>query len=157
MDEALPAETGIDAHHEDEVDFLDQVIEHLGRRAGIEHHARLLAERLDRLQRAMDVRPGFRVYGDDVRARFGEGFEIGIDRRDHQMHIERLRCVRAKRFHNCGADGDIGHIMPIHHVDVDPVRPGRIHGTHFFAEPGKIGRQDRGGDQGGGHAHQSMA
>ena len=60
------------------------------RRAGIERDAGLLAERADRLQRAVHMRAGFDMHGDDVGAGLGEGFEIGIAGRDHQMHVERL-------------------------------------------------------------------
>ena len=60
----------------------------LDRRAGVERDAGLLAERADRLQRAVHVRAGLDMHGDDVGARLGEGFEIGIARRDHQMGVE---------------------------------------------------------------------
>ena len=63
--------------------------------AGIEHDAGLLAELADGLERAVQVRARLRVDADDVSAGLGEGFEIGIDRRDHQMHVEGLRRVRA--------------------------------------------------------------
>ena len=43
------------------------------RRRRIERHAGLLAERLDQLHRAVQMRPGFRMHGDDVGARLGEG------------------------------------------------------------------------------------
>ena len=60
-------------------------------RRRIERHAGLLAERADRLQRAMQMRPGLGMDGDDVGAGLGEGGDIGVDRRDHQMHVERQR------------------------------------------------------------------
>ena len=44
----------------------------------------------------MDMRPRLGMDGDDIGARIGEGFEKGIDRRDHQMHVERLGGVRAQ-------------------------------------------------------------
>ena len=34
--------------------------------------------------------PGLDMHGDDVGAGLGEGLEIGIARRDHQMHVEGL-------------------------------------------------------------------
>ena len=64
------------------------------RGAGIHGDAGLLAERADRLQRAVDVRAGLDMNGDVVGAGLGEGFEIGIARRDHQMHVERFLGVR---------------------------------------------------------------
>ena len=34
--------------------------------------------------------------------------------------------------------------MAVHHVNVDVVRPGRSRFGHFIAQPGKVGREDRG-------------
>ena len=50
----------------------------------------LLAERTDGLQRAVEVRRGLRVDGDDVGAGFREGGEVGIGRSDHQVDVEDL-------------------------------------------------------------------
>src|SRR5256885_4078479 len=49
-----------------------------------------LAERADRLQRAMQMRPGLGMHGDMVAAGFGERFEIGVAGRDHQMRVKDL-------------------------------------------------------------------
>ena len=62
--------------------------------AGIERQPGLLAERLDELDRAVDMRPGLGMHGDDVGAGLGEARDIRIDRRDHQMHVERQGRVR---------------------------------------------------------------
>ena len=78
---------------------------------------------------------------------FGEGVEERIDRRDHQVNVERLLGVRPKRLHDTGADGEVGHEMAVHDVDVDPVGPGLIDRAHFLAEPGEVGGEDGGGDQ----------
>src|SRR3989344_7912735 len=37
--------------------------------------------------------------------------------------------------------------MPVHHIHMDPVRPGGFHGFDFFGQFGEIGREDGGGDQ----------
>ena len=143
-----PPKPGIDAHHQHEVDLLEHIIERLGRRRRVERHAGLLAERLDALDRAVEVRPGLGMDGDDVGARLGEGVEEGIDRRDHQMDVERLGGVRPKRLHHRRADREVGHEMAVHHVDVDPVGAGLVDRAHFLAELGEVGGEDRGGDDG---------
>ena len=79
-DERLAAEAGIDGHHQDEVEPIEHVFDRLGRRRGIERDARLLAERADRLQRAVEMLGRLGVDGDGVRAGLGEGFEIGVAR-----------------------------------------------------------------------------
>ena len=119
----------------------------LYRRAGIERDAGLLAERADRLQRAVHMRPGLHMHGDDVGAGLGEGLEIGIAGRDHQMHVEQLLGVRPQRLHHVGTDADVGHEMAVHDVDMDPVGAGRIDGAHLLAELGEIGGQDRRRDE----------
>ncbi len=95
------------------------------RRRRVERHAGLLAERLDQLQRAVEMRPGFGMDGDDVGAGGGEFGDIGIGRRDHQMDVEGERRIRAQRLHHAGPDGDVGHEMPVHHIDMDVVGAGR--------------------------------
>ena len=146
-DELLAAEARIDAHHQHQVDFLEHIIEHLGRRRRVQRDAGFLAQPLDALDRAMEVRPGFGMDGDDVRAGLGKGVEEGVDRRDHQVDVERLGRMRAKRLHHRRPDGDVGHEMAVHHVDVDPVGAGGIDRAHFLAQPGEIGGEDGRGDQ----------
>ena len=36
--------------------------------------------------------------------------------------------------------------MAVHHVDMDPVGPGRVDRPHLLAQSGEIGREDRGGN-----------
>ena len=85
-DESLTAETGIDAHHQHQIDLFQYVIEHLGRGRRVERHARLLAERLDALDRAVQMWSRLLMHGDDVAARLGKGIEHRIDRGNHQVY-----------------------------------------------------------------------
>ena len=109
----------------------------------IERDAGLLAERADRLQRAMQMRAGLGMHRDVIAAGLGEGLEIGIARRDHQMRVEDLLGVRAHRLDDVGAEGNVGDEMPVHHVEMDPVGAGGIDGADLFAQSGEIRRQDR--------------
>ena len=145
----LPAKAGVDAHHQHQINLVDQVVEHLGRSGGVQRNPGLLAQRLDRLHRAVGVRPGLGVKGDQVGSGLGKGGKVRVDRADHQMHVKQLGGVRAQRLHHHRPDGDIGDEMPVHHVDMDPVGTGSVDSAHFLAQPGKIGGQDRGRDQGG--------
>src|SRR5262249_59021975 len=65
---------------------------------------------------------------------------------DHQVHVEHLFGVRAQRLHHVGTDGDIGHEVPVHHVDMHPVGAGGVERAHLLAELGEVGGQDRRGD-----------
>ena len=91
----------------------------------------------------MEVRPGLGVDGENVGPRLGEGVEELIDRRDHQMDVERLCRVRTQRLHDGGTDGEVRHKMAVHHVDMDPVGAGLIDCAHFFPELCEIGGEDR--------------
>ena len=93
------------------------------------------------------MRAGLDMHGDDVGAGLGEGFEIGIAGRDHQMHVERLLGERAQRLHHVRADGDVGHEMAVHHVDMDPVGAGGLDRADFLAQFGEVGRKDRRRDE----------
>ena len=81
--------------------------------------------------------------GDAVGAGFREGFQKGIDRRNHQMHVERFFGMGTKRLHHRRTDGDVGHEMTIHHIDMDEIGAGRLDGFDLGTQPGEIRRQDR--------------
>jgi hypothetical protein len=80
-------------------------------------------------------------------ARLRERFDPEIDRRAHQVNVERLGAMPAQRRHHAGADRQVRDEMPVHYIDMDPVRARFVDGAHFLAEPGKVGREDRGRDQ----------
>ena len=58
-----------------------------------------------------------------------------------------LARVRPKRLHHRRADGEVGHEMAVHDVDVDPVGAGLVDRADFLAELGEVGGQDRRGDE----------
>src|SRR3546814_13958464 len=62
-----------------------------------------------------------------------------VDRGDHQMHVEHPVGVRAQRLHDGGADRQVGHEMPVHDVDVNPVGAGVGDGADLFAQPREVG------------------
>ena len=111
--------------------------------AGIECDPRLLAERANGLQRAVQVRSRFDVNRDVITTGLSEGFEVRIARRDHQMGIEDLLRVRAHRLDDIGTVGDVRHEMAVHHVEVDPVGAPLIDGANLLAKLREVGGQDR--------------
>ena len=150
-DETLPAKAGVDAHHQNQIDIVDQIVQRLGRSGRVQRDAGLLAQRADQLDRAVHMRAGFGMHGDDIGSRCGKGFDIDIDRADHQMDVERLGGVRAQRLHHHRPDREVGHEMPVHHIDMDPVRPGCVNRPHLFAQPREVGRENRRRDKRHGH------
>ena len=99
----------------------------------------------------MDMRARFGMDGDDIGPGLGKRGDERIDRGNHQVNIERLGGVRTQRLNHHRADREVGHEMPVHHIDMNPVRPGGITRAHFFAETGEVSGQDRRGNQRWGH------
>ncbi len=113
---------------------------------GLSETPAFLPSRADVLQRAVKMRSGFSVHGDEIGARLGESPDIGVDRFDHQMRVERAGGVWAQRLHDSRAEGDVGHEMAVHHVEMKPIGAGGDDIAHFLAEPGEIRGENRWGD-----------
>jgi hypothetical protein len=86
------------------------------------------------------------MHGDDVGAGLGEGLDVGVDRRDHQVHVEHLIRVGTQRRDHVGPQGDVGHEMAVHDIDVDVVGAGRGDRADLLAHAGEIGGQNGRGD-----------
>ena len=54
--------------------------------------------------------------------------------------------VRADRFAHQRADGQVGHVVVVHHVEMHQVGAGGLDGAHLLAQAGKVGGQDGRGD-----------
>ncbi len=65
-DQGLAAETGVDRHHDNEVEPVEHIFDRRLRRRRVQRNARLLPERADFLQRSVKMRGRFGVNGDDV-------------------------------------------------------------------------------------------
>ena len=65
--------------------------------AGLIDTPAFLPSAADGLKRAVEMRACFRVHGDDVGAGVGEGGEVGIGGRDHQVDVEDLALRRRAR------------------------------------------------------------
>ena len=99
-----------------------------GRR--VEHQPGLAARRLDGLDAAVHVRRSVGVEADVVGARLRESRGQRVDRLDHQMHVDghrravgRLR-VRLERLADHRPEGQVRHVVVVHHVEMDPVGAG---------------------------------
>ncbi len=79
--------------------------------------------------------------GDDVGAGLGEGLEIRIAGRDHQMGVEDLFGRAAYGLHDRRPERNVGHEVAVHDVDMDPVGASRVNGAHFVAQFSEVGRK----------------
>ena len=138
--ELLSAEPRIHRHHQNGVDLVDDVIEPVERCGGIEHQARRAAGIADVLDGAVHMQRRFRVKADARGARVRKIRGQRIDRGDHQVHVDGRGDARlAQRLAHHGPDGEIGHVVIVHHVEMNPIRARGDHGLHLLPEAGKIG------------------
>ncbi len=142
----MPAETRVDRHDQDQVQFIHHMFEVAQRRRRIEYQARFAAVVADQLQAAIDVLGTFRMETDDVGASLGKVGNDAVDRLDHQVHIDWYLNMRANGFADQGANCQIRNIMIVHDIKMDDVGTGGHDVSDFFAKTGKIGGQDTGGD-----------
>ena len=95
---------------------------------------------------------GVGVEADQIGPRLRKSSRQGVDRLHHQMHIDRnrLACcgfgVRLECLADHGAEGQIGDVMVVHHVKVDPVGTGGDDGLDLLTQAGKVGGKYGGGD-----------
>ena len=82
--------------------------------------------------------------GDEVGAGLGEIEGQAIDRLDHEMDVDRDRDMRSDRGTDHRTDGQVGHVMVVHHVEMDEIGTRFLHGTDLLAKSGKVGRQNTG-------------
>ncbi len=76
-------------------------------------------------------------------ARFGEIRHDAVNRLHHQMDVNRGgNAVIAQRFQHHRPDGQIGHIVVVHNVEMDHIRAGCQCIRSVFTQAGEIGRQN---------------
>ena len=137
--ERLATKSRIDRHDQNQIDLVHHVIKKMQWRTGIEHQPGLAAVIANQLQRAVDVLGRFLMKTDDVRTGFGKIGNDAIDRFDHQMHIDRYLHVRADRFADKWSDGQIRHVMVIHHIEMNDVGSGSNDVAYFLAKTSEVG------------------
>jgi len=86
----------------------------------------------------------FLMHGNPVRSRFGEGPDVFVWILYHEMAIERQPGCFAQRFHDGRPDGQIGHKMTVHDVDVDCAGASSHCPFNLVRQMGKVGRKYRG-------------
>ena len=121
-----------------------------GRR--IQHQSGFAAELARHLQRAVHMATRLGVKGDPGSAGGGEGADQVVDRLHHQMHVDgRGDAIVSERLAHHGSDGEVGHIVVVHHVEVNDIGAGGQHRVHLGAQAREIGGQDGRSDQVFGH------
>ena len=159
VNETLATKAGVDAHDQNQINVVDQPIEHVQGLGGVEHQTHLTTRALDGLHTAVHMGAGVGVKTDQIGAGFGKGLGQGVHRRDHQMHVDRHRHagrgfgVWLEGLAHHGAEAEVGHIMVVHHIEMNPVCAGINDLAHLLTEAGKVSRQNGWGDAIGGRVH----
>ena len=94
----------------------------------------------------MNMGAGFGMHGDDIGPGGGEIGDIGIDRTNHQMHVEGQVTVAAHSLDHVRPERQIGHEMTIHHIEMDVIGAGVGDRPDFSAQTSEISGENRGGD-----------
>ncbi len=107
-----------------------------------------LGLRLDLLNGAVQVGTGFDVDGQAISAGPGKIGDERLRPLDHQVNVQRQGGDRPDGLHNGRADGEVGHKLAIHHVDMNPIGAGLVDAVrgddlvklaHLYAEAVSMG------------------
>ncbi len=71
---------------------------------------------------------------DSIGSRFNKSIQILVRSRHHKMHVESDPGAGTHGGDKLRAKRDILHKMTIHHVKVEPVRPGTLGFLHFLPD-----------------------
>ena len=82
----------------------------------------------------MQMWAGFNLNRNDVRAGFGEVGDVVLRLNNHQVNVQGLLGHWTQRLNNQRSNGDVRNKTPVHHIHMDPICPGFVHGFHFCAE-----------------------
>src|SRR3954468_9672464 len=93
----------------------------------------------------------FGVDDDDFTARLDVAVHQLVGLLHHEVGLERHADVGATGGDDVGAEGEVGHEAPVHHVPLDAVDAGGLEGGDPLAELWEVGGQHAGGDLDGAH------
>ncbi len=80
--------------------------------------------------------------GKDIGAGGGKLRNVTVGVFDHQMHVEGEVRHLAQGGNHRWADGDVGHEMTIHDIDMQIIGAAGCKGAYFLAETGEVGGED---------------
>ena len=147
-EELLPAETGLHAHDQDQIDNAQIRENSFHRCAGADADADLAARSADSGDDLLcRVRHSFEVEGDEAGPCPGKVGGVAGRVTDHQVDIVvDVGHSGMQAFQHRRAVADIGYKVPVHHVKVHQVDTGLQQAGAVMFQVGKISRQDRCGN-----------
>ena len=146
VQEHLAPKARVDAHDQHEINIVDNGSNSIRRRRGIERYPGLRITSLYQLNCSVQVRARLRVSGKNIGSRFGERLDIWINRRNHEVHIERQVAVFSYRSYNRRTDCDVGDEVSVHDVDMNEICACFGDCSNFFTQARKVAGEYRGCD-----------
>ena len=143
MNEFLSAEARIDGHHQQQVNLVEIRLNQRNGRGRVDGQADLFAERFDFPNEWRDLLVKFDMNGDFIRAGPGKGFDQNLRPRAHEVNVEKHPGQGTNGAHDFRPKGNVWDEMPVHDVEVQPVRAGTVGAFDFPAEAGVIGGEQR--------------
>src|SRR5699024_3504893 len=144
VQEALPAETGLDRHEQQHVDLADDVQQRLDGRRGAQGDTGLgvlAAQVAGELHRGAG---GLEVEGHRGGAGLGVGGGLVVRVLDHQVGVDRDGAALDDLLDHRGAEGQVRHEVVVHDVHVDAVGGGDP--VQLGADGHEVGVEDAGVD-----------
>ena len=147
--EGLSAEAGLHGHDQHEVNVGQEVAHRLGGGVGIEDDAVEAAEGADLREQGAMVEARFDVEADQLCAGGCEGFGVALGFVEHEVHVEEKTGDLAAEFgDHLRAEGEVGHKVPVHDVEMQPGRPSSRYLRGAFGEAGVLAGEKRRSEDG---------
>src|SRR5450759_2237638 len=145
-DELLAPEARLDGHHVDRRDVGQDLSKRLDRGGRVDGNARLGAQLPDPHHRAVQRCRRLDLDLDEACACLDERFDEELWSLDHEVRLDRKISHLAHGLDDERAEGEVGHKVPVHHVDLDAVGARAHRLLHLLAKAAGVGGQDRGND-----------
>ena len=145
-DKLLAPEARVHAHEEDHVAVIQNLLAEGEGRGRVQHHACLHPGGVDGLEHPMDVCFRLHMEGHDIRPRVPKGIHPVPGSIHHEVHVQRQLRKGPQSLAHGGAEGQVGHEMTVHHVEMDPVRAASFQHLYIPTRVREVGGKDGGGD-----------
>src|SRR5918994_57798 len=139
-DEVLASEAGVDAHHVYVVDERQGPLDQFGWARRVQGDAGLAAAGPDHSEGAMKVRDDLGLDGDACHPGFDERGDQIVRVGNLQVGVDGEVYGRGERGRDRGANGQVGHEVVVHHVEVDEIGASPLRPPHLLREVREIGR-----------------
>src|SRR5689334_24103575 len=142
----LSAVAGIDRHHQHEVEIRHDLLDEADGAGRVEREPRPHPALAHRRELALDVDGRLGMEGEHRSPLVGVLGDVVLGVLHHEMDVDRSLGDAPERPDHRRAEREVGHEMPVHHVDVHPLCAAGHGLLHLLPEPAQVGAQHAGGD-----------